>query len=361
MATTTTTTTTTTRRNPKDSIKSTWRLDPKKDGWTLAHHLFGFLDIHQSDLSLPPAPVHPKNTPVPHLPNWQLNAFVIFWGAVPLLAHQAWFNLTGLNLPLPVAYAYYALAVTAFGVHELRMLRRVGRRHGYLDGDAHARDDVPDATVGKVASSLLLAITFRPAVLILLAYRADRGPPADSPDWWWLPVQAAAYPIVTDFWFYWYHRLMHEVPALWKFHRTHHLTKHPNALLTIFADAEQEAFDIAVIPALAFYSMKLIGLEMGFYAFWMCHMYVWFTELLGHSGLRVHLYAASPISGLLGYLGVELALEDHDLHHRTGWKNSHNYGKQSRVWDRVFGTCAARIECQETNVNYEDIASFPLF
>lgn len=355
---TTTTTTATIQRNPKDSIKSTWRLDPNKDGWTMAHHFFGILDIHQTDLNLA-IPVHQKTDPVPYLPNWQLNAFVLFWSAVPLVAHQVLFNLTGWNMPLSVAYFYYGFAVTAFGLHELRMLRRLGHRHGYLDGDKHGRDDVPDATVQKVANSLLAAIVFRPMVLIFLSYRADLTP--DSINFYLLPLQAALYPIVTDFWFYWYHRLMHDVPFLWKFHRTHHLTKHPNALLTIFADTEQEIFDIVVIPALSFFGMKAIGLEMGFYSYFVSHMYVWFTELLGHSGLRVHLYAASPISGLLGWLGVELALEDHDLHHRTGWKKSHNYGKQSRVWDTIFGTTTKRIECTETNVNYNDIASFPLF
>ncbi|OAQ97351.1 hypothetical protein LLEC1_03415 [Akanthomyces lecanii] len=313
------TTTTTTQRNPKDSIKSTWRLDPNKDGWTMAHHFFGILDIHQSDLNIP-VPVHQKSEPVPYLPNWQMNTFVIFWGALPLIGHQVLHNLTGWNMHIAVAYAYYGIAISAFGIHELRMLR---------------------------------------PVLILLSYRSNLAP--NSMNLYLLPLQAALYPIVTDFWFYWYHRLMHDVPFLWKFHRTHHLTKHPNALLSIFADTEQEIFDIAVIPFLAFFTMKVIGLELGFYSFWMCHMYVWFTELLGHSGLRIHLYAASPISGLLSKLGMELALEDHDLHHRTGWKSSHNYGKQSRVWDTVFGTCTGRIECSEQNVNYNDIASFPLF
>ncbi|KAM3489154.1 hypothetical protein MY3957_007554 [Beauveria namnaoensis] len=351
------TTTTTIQRNPKDSLKSTWRLDPNKDGWTMAHHFFGIFDLHQSYLDVP-VPVHQKSEPVPYMPNWQMNAFIIVWGALPILGHHIFHTLTGRNMHIAVAYLYYGFALSTFAVHELRMLRRLGHRHGYLDGDKHARDGVPDATVRKVADSLLAAITFRPAILILLAYRSGLNP--ESLNLYLLPLQVALYPIVTDFWFYWYHRLMHEVPFLWKFHRTHHLTKHPNALLTIFADTEQEIFDIAVIPFLAFYSMKFIGLELNFYAFWMCHMYVWFTELLGHSGLRVHLHAASLIDGILGYFGVELALEDHDLHHRTGWKSSHNYGKQSRVWDTMFGTCADRIECKENNVNYDDIASFPL-
>lgn len=353
-----TTTTTTIQRNPKDSIKSTWRLDPNKDGWTMAHYFFGIFDIHQSVLNAP-IPVHQKSEPVPYLPNWQLNAFVIFWTSIPLIAHQVLFKITGWHMPLWAAYAFYSTAMTAFGVHELRMLRRLGHRYGYLDGDKHGRDDVPDATVGKVVRSLLAAVSFRPATILLLSYRADLTP--DSINFYLLPLQAALYPLVTDFWFYWYHRLMHDVPFLWSFHRTHHLTKHPNALLTLFADTEQEIFDIAVIPTLAYFTMKAMGLEMGFYAYYFCHGYVWFTELLGHSGLRVHLYAASPISGVLSYFGLELALEDHDLHHRTGWKSSHNYGKQSRMWDVIFGTCTKRIECTETNVDYNDIASFPLF
>ncbi|KAJ3496904.1 hypothetical protein NLG97_g2301 [Lecanicillium saksenae] len=353
-----TTTTTTIQRNPKDSIKSTWRLDPNKDGWTMAHHLFGILDIHQSDLDAP-IPVHQKSEPVPYLPNWYLNAFVLVWGSLPLVAHQVYHSLTGWNMHFAVAYVYYSIAITAFGVHEMRMLRRVGHRLGYLDGDKHGRDGVPDATVKKVADSLLAAVAFRPAVLMLLAYRSSAAP--DSINFYLLPLQVSLYPIVTDFWFYWYHRLMHEVPFLWKFHRTHHLSKHPNALLTIFADTEQEIFDIAVIPFLAFFTMKAIGLELNFYSFWMSHIYVFFTEVLGHSGLRVYLTAASPISGVLRYFGLELALEDHDLHHRTGWKSSHNYGKQTRVWDKLFGTCTQRIESKEDNINYDDIASFPLW
>lgn len=35
---------------------------------------------------------------------------------------------------------------------------------------------------------------------------------------------------------------------------------------------------------------------------------------------------------------MELVIEDHDLHYRNGWRRSHNYGKQTRLWDRLFGT-----------------------
>ena len=36
-------------------------------------------------------------------------------------------------------------------------------------------------------------------------------------------------------------------------------------------------------------------------------------------------------------------MEDHDLHHRFG-KSGRNYGKQTRIFDRIFGTIGERIE-----------------
>lgn len=72
---------------------------------------------------------------------------------------------------------------------------------------------------------------------------------------------------------------MHDIDTLWKYHRTHHLTKHPNPLLTLFADTEQEIFNIAVIPLLAWGSMKLVGFPMGFYDWWICHQYAVWTEI----------------------------------------------------------------------------------
>ena len=64
---------------------------------------------------------------------------------------------------------------------------------------------------------------------------------------------------------------------------------------------------------------------------------------------------------LMRWFDAELVIEDHDMHHRRGWKNSFNYGKQTRIWDRVFGTCAPRIESVKENVDYSHPVVFPLF
>lgn len=153
---------------------------------------------------------------------------------------------------------------------------------------------------------------------------------------------------------------MHDVGGLWKYHRTHHLTKHPNSLLAAYADHEQEFFDMVGVPLMTYFTLKFIGLPMGFYEWWICHQYVAFTEVMGHSGLRIYGTAASTFNLLLQYFDAEIIIEDHDLHHRKGYRKSHNYGKQSRVWDRIFGTCHERIESSRDNIDPEQPVNFPL-
>jgi len=58
---------------------------------------------------------------------------------------------------------------------------------------------------------------------------------------------------------------------------------------------------------------------------------------------------------------ADLIIEDHDLHHRTGWKKSYNYGKQTRAWDLLFGTTIPRIECAEHNVDWDRDIGMPLW
>lgn len=52
---------------------------------------------------------------------------------------------------------------------------------------------------------------------------------------------------------------MHEKVSLWRFHRRHHLTTHPNPPLAGYADAVQETFDIMAIPFMAFGSMEFLS------------------------------------------------------------------------------------------------------
>lgn len=350
------------KNTTKDSMKSTWRL-ADKNSWTVNHWLIELLNAHPFPVDKP-APVHKKSDPIPYLPQAPQHLWVLFYAFIPLLIHQAWIHISGsTGLSRVSTVILYTTAFSAFVVREVQILRRLGEKHGFLDGEVHERDGVPDVGVGKVVAALYKTAGFRMSLATLLTYDPTVSPAhvVAKPEWWALLVfQIGIYPIVLDFWFYVYHRAMHDVDYLWKYHRTHHLTKHPNALLTAYADHEQEFFDMIGVPALAYLTFWAAGFPLGFYDWWVCHQYIVYTEVWGHSGIRVHVTPPTTFAWLLRKFRLELVLEDHDLHHRQGWRKTHNYGKQTRVWDRAFGTCAQRIESIDTNIDYVDTADMPI-
>ena len=342
--------------NPKDSMKSTWRTD--RSQWNIYHWILETLNVHPSYIDRE-TPVHSKKDSVPYLPEWQMHRWILFHALLPLAIHQALVSLTGRNMGPIGAFFFYSIAFKAIAIHQIQSMRYLGHIYGFFDGDKHGRDEVPDVSVGKVVRSLLSTSTFRSMMVIIFSYRKSQAPM--STNWYWLPIEIGLYSIILDFWFYWYHRIMHQSDTLWQWHRTHHLTKHPNPLLTLFADGEQEFFDMLGIPFMSWCTMKLIGFPMGFYEWWICSQYVVFTELAGHSGLRILASPPSTLSWLLTMFDCNLVVEDHDLHHRYGWKQSSNYGKQTCLWDKVFGTCRERVECTPENIDYSKKVEMSLF
>lgn len=345
-----------TQPKPKDSIKSTWRQKDRSE-WGVFHWFYEIFSIHPSDLNRD-VPVHQKSDAVPFLNDFYQHRFILAHAFIPIALHHLYVVYTGHNLTAWQAVLLYSAAFKIKAIRELNILRELGHKTGFLDGDVHERDGVPDTSVFKVLKSLIATSTFRPIFTIFLSYSVSQTP--STMNFYWLFLEIGLYGIILDFWFYWYHRLMHDVDGLWKFHRTHHLTKHPNPLLTLYADFEQELFDIAGIPVITYFTMKFMGLPMGFYEWWVCHQYVVFAELAGHSGLRIVATPPNPFNFILRFFKAELIIEDHDLHHRKGWKSSANYGKQTRLWDRIFGTCRERVECYEKNVDWDNKISLPI-
>ncbi|KXG54698.1 Fatty acid hydroxylase [Penicillium griseofulvum] len=344
------------KRNPADSMVSTWRHD--RSQWNSSHWMIELLGLHLIDFDAE-VPVFSKKDKIPTIREWTVHLWILLHAAIPLALHHVYTAYTGLNMHPIAAFALYSSAFKLNGIHEMHIMRRLGQVYGFLDGDKHPRDEIPDVGVGKAIRELISTSTLRMVMAVFLTFRVGETPA--SLEWKWIPLEIGLYSITVDFWFYWYHRMMHSVGPLWKFHRRHHLTKHPNPLLSAYADHEQEFMDITGIPLLAYTTLKIIGLPMGFYGWWICLQYIAFSEFIGHSGLRLHGGAPSTVNWLLEIFDAELVIEDHDLHHRYGWRKSHNYGKQTRLWDRIFGTCHERIESVKENVDYTNRVTMPLF
>lgn len=293
----------------------------------------------------PKPPVYPKDAPVPVYPVWKLHARILPRAMAPLLIHHAFSWYTNMGVPVWIATAAYLAYFVVYGIGVFKWNNDMTLKFGTFDG-AVERDGVPDVDTTSVAIGLFMVVISRAVIAVPYLYNPAE-PVLDTKTILMLPVNAFMFAIAVDFWFYWYHRLMHEVPFLWRFHRKHHTTKHPIAALGAFADHEQEFFDMVGIPALAWLTWRI-----NFATWWVSTCYILFLEASGHSGLRG--YLENPLTWYLRWIGAELCLEDHDIHHRRGWKKSGNYGKQTRLWDMMFGTMKPRIEGTPDNINWLD-------
>lgn len=129
--------------------------------------------------------------------------------------------------------------------------------------------------------------------------------------------------LFTDFLWYWYHRLAHEINILWLAHIVHHQSEDFNytvsARITIFQALARTVFwsflPLAGFPAGMITSMLIIH---GAYPFFI------HTRLIGKLGI-------------LEYILVTPS--HHRVHHASNEKYlDKNYGDVLIIWDKIFGT-----------------------
>ncbi|TKY86944.1 hypothetical protein EX895_004232 [Sporisorium graminicola] len=331
----------------RGKMTASWQTRPSSQ-WTYVEKLLIWLGITTPDNQSQPRPrppAYPCDTPVPVYPVWKMHAMVGPKALAPVLVHHFFTQLTGVKVPVWLAVISYLVYYTQFAIGVFAWNTAMVDKFGTFDG-AVPRDGIPDDATTSTGVGLLMVPISRMTIAVSVLYNPDE-PVLDLKTLLMLPVNMAIYTIAVDFWFYWYHRLMHEVPWLWRLHAKHHRTKHPTAALSAFADHEQEVFDMVVIPVLAWLTWRI-----NFATWFVSTCYILFVEASGHSGMRG--YFQIPTVWFLRYVGADLCIEDHDLHHRQGWKTSGNYGKQTRLWDMLFGTKKPRIEGTEDNINWDD-------
>jgi sterol desaturase/sphingolipid hydroxylase (fatty acid hydroxylase superfamily) len=322
------------------SKPATWHTKPSSD-WDGAQKFIMHLNALQDPPNSERPPVHAKTDPVPVYPVWRQHAWILPRLLPPLIAHRIFMELTGWSVHPAIAFPFYLISLVAFLKPHVGVLRRMGKAYGFFDGK-HERDGVPDEHSWKVLKSVISTLALRPLIAVFFVYDRNEKPSVS----WQTPFDVVAFTLAVDMFFYGYHRAMHEVPWLWQLHRLHHTTKHPNVLLSAYADEIQEVFDMIVIPWLAY-----LVVPQSFTSWYIAMGYMIYTEAAGHSGVR--LYWQIPTTFWLRWFGCELALESHDLHHQQGYRSSGDYGKQSRLWDGIFGTMRPRVESFEENLDWK--------
>lgn len=143
--------------------------------------------------------------------------------------------------------------------------------------------------------------------------------------------------LASDFTRYWLHRLMHEVPLLWRFHRVHHSAEvltpitfyrvHPVENLLF---GMRYALSAGAVTGLFVY---LFGARLGVVEFFGVNLFVFLFSLLG-SNLR-HSHLPVRFGKVLEKWAVSPYM--HQYHHSVEGSRK-NYGGALALWDRLFGT-----------------------
>ncbi|KAM0746238.1 hypothetical protein T439DRAFT_319235 [Meredithblackwellia eburnea MCA 4105] len=253
----------------------------------------------------------------------------------PVLQQLSYWAFPNYKWPIALAYPVYLVCFTGFAISCLKHFDYWAKVYGTYDEKKIGRDRIPDQSIGQLARGFLAFVIFRTLGEFYLKW--DKLETPFQAFRWSTPVRYFVWLVVMDYFFYIYHRSCHEIPYLWSIHQKHHQTKHPNPVLSILADGYQEVIEIALVPLAA-----TLIVPMRFHELYLLICYTAYVEIFGHTGIRAKWHL--PITGpILSLVGCELIVEDHDLHHRYG-KGGKNYGKQTRVWDVLFGTTAERIE-----------------
>lgn len=131
--------------------------------------------------------------------------------------------------------------------------------------------------------------------------------------------------IILDLTLYWWHRALHEIPFLWRFHLVHHLDHHLDTTTAVrfhFGEVFLSTLVrlvVIVICAIPFTSVVLFEIAV------LC------ASLFHHSNLRLPGFLAKALRP------VVITPDVHWMHHHPPYQDTNsNYGTFLTLWDRLF-------------------------
>jgi sterol desaturase/sphingolipid hydroxylase (fatty acid hydroxylase superfamily) len=213
-----------------------------------------------------------------------------------------------------IVSSYFVLAVSE---RIVPWHRSWGRSHGDLRTD-----------IGLALTNAVLNGVLTPALLIVVALGgAALSRAVGSTLWpsdWPLPAQLALALVVSEFLEYSFHRMMHEVPGMWRFHATHHSSPR----LYWLNAARFHPIDLFLVGSVKVVPVALLGAGLPVLA--LVNIFSAIHGAYQHSNLPVRI---GPLNWIFSMT------ELHRWHHsKLVRESNHNYGGNLIVWDVLFGT-----------------------
>jgi sterol desaturase/sphingolipid hydroxylase (fatty acid hydroxylase superfamily) len=142
----------------------------------------------------------------------------------------------------------------------------------------------------------------------------------------WLKLVLGVF--MFDFGSYWFHRMAHRVPFLWRFHRVHHSDTHMDASTSLRSHPVEIVvyFGIAGILTAALFGLDLMS--FGFYLLVLTPFL-----FLEHSNLKFPTWLDKTFGLFFTTPNI------HKVHHEQDqYYTDSNYSDIFIIWDRIFGT-----------------------
>jgi sterol desaturase/sphingolipid hydroxylase (fatty acid hydroxylase superfamily) len=203
--------------------------------------------------------------------------------------------------------------------------------------------------------------------------------------------------VVRDFVQWWVHRLLHNSPRLWEFHKVHHSVEQ----MGFAAHLRYHWMETVVYRTIEYIPLALLGI--GLYDFFIIHIFTLAVGHYNHSNISV----SGPLSGgiLGGLIGIVIALgafeinllsdpsfiqqflvvvgstllgalvlgpfmkkifnspEMHIWHHAYDMPPDHpngiNFGISLAIWDYIFGTAHVPYSGRDIHLGFPGVEEFP--
>ena len=149
--------------------------------------------------------------------------------------------------------------------------------------------------------------------------------------------------LLLDLWTYWWHRLNHTVPLLWRFHRVHH----SDPRMDVTTANRFHLGEIVISSVFRILLIPLFGVTLGELA---CFETIMFTNTQVH---HANIGLSAKLDRLVRLLVTSPAM--HKVHH-SNWvpETNSNYTALLSVWDRLFRSFRLRSDPTGISFGLED-------
>ncbi|MEM7661230.1 MAG: sterol desaturase family protein [Pseudomonadota bacterium] len=240
----------------------------------------------------------------------------------------------------------FVLIPIFFGLYCAPLERLMPYSRNWLEGGNDTAVDIimyfSGAFWSGISKLLVSALFIVGTVEMLEPYGHDLWPSHWNP-----VVQVVLFILIKDFFRYWFHRALHEVPFLWRIHAAHHsverlywlngIRAHP---LEILAQAVFYAIPLALVQPSAEVALVAVILQ-----------------------LSIGIFQHSNIDLKLGWWEYIFSIGDNHRYHHYPDKGvgDSNYGGEFIIWDILFGTFHnPRDERPHDNIGIGTAPNYPM-